>query len=252
MQVPVIASGGVGNRWTIWSDGVTEGHASAVLAASIFHFGEVSIAQAKAALARPRTFRFGRSNAPRCILRQRALHGWHARALDLDSRAWTIPALLPFTRCPATAWAPRSRSRRGPPASIAAMRPEDAFRATLSDCLAQMTANAATLRAGRSVEGLHQLRVAFRRLEVALNAFGEEFQPGLAGGIARPRQDSVQPPGPGARSGCVRHPASGRARQGRRPRGLRQPARPRGRARDAAWKQAVGLRHRRGFRHADR
>ena len=43
-----------------------------------------------------------------------------------------------------------------------AMRPEDAFRATLSDCLAQMTANAATLRAGRSVEGLHQLRVARR------------------------------------------------------------------------------------------
>jgi len=57
-----------------------------------------------------------------------------------------------------------------------AMRPEDAFRATLSDCLAQMTANAATLRAGRSVEGLHQLRVALRRLEVVLKAFGEEFQ----------------------------------------------------------------------------
>ncbi len=57
-----------------------------------------------------------------------------------------------------------------------AMPPEDAFRAILSDCLAQMTANAATLRAGRSVEGLHQLRVALRRLEVVLNAFGEEFQ----------------------------------------------------------------------------
>jgi CHAD domain-containing protein len=55
------------------------------------------------------------------------------------------------------------------------MRPEDAFRATLSDCLAQITANAATLRASRSVEGLHQLRVAFRRLEVALGAFGKEF-----------------------------------------------------------------------------
>jgi len=55
------------------------------------------------------------------------------------------------------------------------MRPEEAFRATLSDCLAQITANAATLRAGRSVEGLHQLRVAFRRLEVALGAFGREF-----------------------------------------------------------------------------
>ncbi len=55
------------------------------------------------------------------------------------------------------------------------MRPEEAFRATLSDCLAQITANAATLRTGRSVEGLHQLRVAFRRLEVALGAFGREF-----------------------------------------------------------------------------
>ena len=39
-----------------------------------------------------------------------------------------------------------------------------------------MTANAATLRAGRSVEGLHQLRVALRRLEVVLKAFGEEFR----------------------------------------------------------------------------
>lgn len=56
------------------------------------------------------------------------------------------------------------------------MRPEDVFRATLSDCLSQMTANAATVRAGHSVEGLHQLRVALRRLEVVLKAFGEEFR----------------------------------------------------------------------------
>jgi len=60
------------------------------------------------------------------------------------------------------------------------MRPEEAFRATLLDCLAQITANAATLRPqesgdGRSVEGLHQLRVAFRRLEVALGAYAREF-----------------------------------------------------------------------------
>ena len=62
------------------------------------------------------------------------------------------------------------------PGTIAkSMRPEEAFRATLQDCLAQITANAATLRLGRSVEGLHQLRVAFRRLEVALGAFGREF-----------------------------------------------------------------------------
>jgi triphosphatase len=56
------------------------------------------------------------------------------------------------------------------------MRPEDALRATLSDCLAQITANAATLRVGRSVEGLHQLRIGFRRLETALGAFGREFE----------------------------------------------------------------------------
>ena len=50
VAVPVIASGGVGNVQDL-VDGVTKGHASAVLAASIFHFGEVSIAQAKQALA---------------------------------------------------------------------------------------------------------------------------------------------------------------------------------------------------------
>jgi cyclase len=50
VEVPVIASGGVGNTQDL-VDGVTKGHASAVLAASIFHFGEVTIAQAKAALA---------------------------------------------------------------------------------------------------------------------------------------------------------------------------------------------------------
>ncbi len=49
VQVPVIASGGVGKVQDL-VDGVIQGHASAVLAASIFHFGEVSIAQAKAAL----------------------------------------------------------------------------------------------------------------------------------------------------------------------------------------------------------
>jgi cyclase len=50
VQVPVIASGGVGKVQDL-VDGVTKGHASAVLAASIFHFGEVSIAEAKEALA---------------------------------------------------------------------------------------------------------------------------------------------------------------------------------------------------------
>ena len=41
VPVPVIASGGVGTVDDLVK-GVTEGHASAVLAASIFHFGEVT------------------------------------------------------------------------------------------------------------------------------------------------------------------------------------------------------------------
>ncbi len=47
VTVPVIASGGVGELEHL-VEGVTEGHASAVLAASIFHFGTYSIAEAKA------------------------------------------------------------------------------------------------------------------------------------------------------------------------------------------------------------
>jgi cyclase len=49
VPVPVIASGGVGTLDHLVK-GVTEGHASAVLAASIFHFGTHTIAAAKAAM----------------------------------------------------------------------------------------------------------------------------------------------------------------------------------------------------------
>ncbi|MGH1399519.1 MAG: imidazole glycerol phosphate synthase subunit HisF [Alphaproteobacteria bacterium] len=48
--IPVIASGGVGNLDHL-VEGVTKGHASAVLAASIFHFGEYTVAEAKDAMA---------------------------------------------------------------------------------------------------------------------------------------------------------------------------------------------------------
>ena len=44
-----MSSGGVGGLGDLVA-GISEGHASAVLAASIFHFGEVSIAEAHAAL----------------------------------------------------------------------------------------------------------------------------------------------------------------------------------------------------------
>ena len=50
VAVPIIASGGVGNLQHL-ADGVTLGRASAVLAASIFHYGEYTIEQAKAFMA---------------------------------------------------------------------------------------------------------------------------------------------------------------------------------------------------------
>ncbi|MGC9953842.1 MAG: imidazole glycerol phosphate synthase subunit HisF [Rhizomicrobium sp.] len=51
VPVPVIASGGVGTLDHL-VEGVRDGHANAVLAASIFHFGQSTIAEAKAALAK--------------------------------------------------------------------------------------------------------------------------------------------------------------------------------------------------------
>jgi cyclase len=51
VDVPVIASGGVGNLAHL-AAGISEGRADAVLAASIFHYGEYTVAQAKAFMAR--------------------------------------------------------------------------------------------------------------------------------------------------------------------------------------------------------
>jgi imidazole glycerol-phosphate synthase subunit HisF len=51
VTVPVIASGGVGNLQHL-VEGIRDGHASAVLAASIFHFGEFSVRDAKAFMAK--------------------------------------------------------------------------------------------------------------------------------------------------------------------------------------------------------
>jgi cyclase len=50
VAVPVIASGGVGNLQHL-AEGILEGHADAVLAASIFHYGEYTVCQAKEYLA---------------------------------------------------------------------------------------------------------------------------------------------------------------------------------------------------------
>ena len=51
VSVPVIASGGVGNLQHL-VEGIRDGHATAVLAASIFHFGEHSVREAKLYMAK--------------------------------------------------------------------------------------------------------------------------------------------------------------------------------------------------------
>jgi cyclase len=51
VHVPVIASGGVGALDDMVA-GIREGHASAVLAASIFHFGTCSVGEAKRYMAK--------------------------------------------------------------------------------------------------------------------------------------------------------------------------------------------------------
>jgi len=46
VSVPVIASGGVGTREHL-AEGILEGHADAVLAASVFHFGDFTVRDSK-------------------------------------------------------------------------------------------------------------------------------------------------------------------------------------------------------------
>ena len=76
-----------------------------------------------------------------------------------------------------------NRARRNPipvkarppilPRDIAA---EDAFRLTLLQCKWHIAANIPTVVETREVEGLHQMRVGFRRLRVALTSFGGDFR----------------------------------------------------------------------------
>jgi CHAD domain-containing protein len=65
------------------------------------------------------------------------------------------------------------------------MRADDAFRAILADCLGAAASQASVLKAGRSHEALHHLRVALRRLEVMLGAFGKAFDQDWFGDLRR-------------------------------------------------------------------
>jgi CHAD domain-containing protein len=65
------------------------------------------------------------------------------------------------------------------------MSVEDAFRVTVLECLAHVAANVAAVTRSREVEGLHQLRVGLRRLQVAFGAFGEEFRNPVLGELRK-------------------------------------------------------------------
>jgi CHAD domain-containing protein len=53
---------------------------------------------------------------------------------------------------------------------------DEAFRQTLQHCKWHILANVGAVQENRDVEGVHQMRVALRRLRVALAAFGKEFR----------------------------------------------------------------------------
>ena len=82
VTIPVIASGGVGNLDHL-VEGITKGHASAVLAASIFHFGTYSIGEAKQHMAKPAS-----PSAPPAD----AVPAWHLGG------GYTPPHLSPWER----------------------------------------------------------------------------------------------------------------------------------------------------------
>ena len=63
-----------------------------------------------------------------------------------------------------------------PPALTKDTSAEDAFRLTLMQCKWQIASNVPAIVSARDAEGIHQMRVGFRRLRVAFTAFGDDFR----------------------------------------------------------------------------
>src|ERR1700761_4725068 len=75
----------------------------------------------------------------------------------------------------------KTRSHSGAVKARAAILPrdipaEDAFRLTLLQCQWHIAANISAVVEAREIEGLHQMRVGFRRLRVAFTSFGHHFR----------------------------------------------------------------------------
>jgi triphosphatase len=86
----------------------------------------------------------------------------------------SLPAVLTaeLPRMPGSTHAVKAAAALLPKDSIA----EDAFRFTLMQCKWHIAANIPAVIEAREIEGVHQMRVALRRLRVALASFGEEFR----------------------------------------------------------------------------
>ncbi len=106
---------------------------------------------------------------PDALSRSRRVYAWPgaqglAPIIDVEADA-AIPSGKP------------PRPSKAKPAFLPAVATaEDAFRLTLTQCKWHIAANVPAVVDGREVEGLHQLRVGFRRLRVALSSFGGEFR----------------------------------------------------------------------------
>lgn len=72
----------------------------------------------------------------------------------------------------------------------------DAFRAVMGNCLEQVLANDAPIRLARDMEGVHQMRVALRRLRAAISVFAPILEPDAADPIAEDLRELQQRFGP--------------------------------------------------------
>ena len=99
VPVPVIASGGVGNLDHL-VEGIRDGHATAVLAASIFHFGEFTVRAGQGAHGAGRPADAARSVSAQCCTDRPAIA---CRIIDaLLNAHWPSAAPAPAGRCPRT------------------------------------------------------------------------------------------------------------------------------------------------------
>jgi len=117
--------------------------------------------------------------------------GKHARPLPGGHALATVIDIEP-DRAPPPAKHPRP-SKAKPTFLPREATAEDAFRLTLTQCKWHIAANVPAVVDGREIEGMHQLRVGFRRLRVALSSFGGEFRtPSLEALRGRARKISAR------------------------------------------------------------